>query len=134
MKSTKFIGSGFLFMVAFIFSASFSSCSGKKTENRNLYPKEVMIQYKVTSTSGLSTANIIYTNETGGNTSLSNQSLPFTISFKRIVKQYDIIALTGSVFTSGSLKFEILIDGTLVDSKTATGTNSVSGSAGYAFQ
>jgi hypothetical protein len=132
MKSiiSRILASGLFIVCSFYFI----SCSGKKTDSAQAYPKNVSIEYKVTSPSGLLKADIVYTNESGSNSSLSNQNLPFTIKFNRSVKLYDIIAVTSSAFSNGSLKLEIIIDGVVKDSKTTTGTTSISGSASYVFQ
>lgn len=97
------------------------------------YPREVAVEYKVTSTSGLTTANVLYVNESGGMASEENVALPFSKKLTRSVKQYDSLGLSVTSKVGGSLTAEILVDGSSVDSKDFSGTSTVSGTVPYVF-
>jgi len=98
------------------------------------YPKDVTIEYKVTSISGTTAGDIIYFNETGGNTILENVGLPFSKSFKRNVKQYDAATINFTGRTGGEVKVDILVDGKVVKSQNYSGTSVITGSLVYLFE
>ncbi|MDQ3394802.1 MAG: hypothetical protein M3512_11925 [Bacteroidota bacterium] len=98
------------------------------------YPKEVTIEYKVTSSTGLKIGNILFTNETGGNTTLDDQDIPFSKKFKRTVNQIDVVALSYDNNAAGTAKLEIIVDDKVVESQTFESTSFVNGSIVYLFQ
>lgn len=98
------------------------------------YPRQVTVGYKVTSTTGLTKANVMYTNDTGGFTTDDNALLPFSRTVPRTVKQYDALSLSVASTTPGALAVEILVDGVSVENMTFSGTTVVSGSSVYAFR
>jgi hypothetical protein len=109
-----------------------SSC---KKNNNNDYPKSVNIQYKVSSPTGITQAtSVIYINETGALTNLSNQALPYTKSLTRTVNKGDALSLRADAVGSGSLKLEILVDGQVVKTAAPTGTSTVTGTIVHQFQ
>lgn len=114
-----------------------TSC-GKDDDNNpetgSSYPRDVNVEYRVTSTSGLKNGDVIYTNETGGNTILDNVTLPYSVKFKKNVKQFDNLAINFSAMTSGDAKAEILVNDKVVETKTFSGTSIITGSAVYIFQ
>lgn len=114
-----------------------TSC-GKDDDNNpetgNSYPRDVNVEYRVTSTSGLKNGDVIYTNETGGNAIVDNVTLPYSVKFKKNVKQFDNLAINFSAMTSGDAKAEILVNDKVVETKTFSGTSIITGSAVYIFQ
>ncbi|SDM39173.1 hypothetical protein [Siphonobacter aquaeclarae] len=103
------------------------------------YPKEVTIEYKLTTVKGsLSTAEMVgYTNESDGRTTLTNVSLPFSKTIKRTVKFGDMPTL--SVFhtnTGGacSIKMEILVNGKVAKTQTEETTDHLNGAMVYPFE
>ena len=103
------------------------------------YPKEVTIEYKLTTVKGsLSTAEMVgYTNESDGRTTLTNVSLPFSKTIKRTVKFGDMPTL--SVFhtnTGGacSVKMEILVNGKVAKTQTEETTDHLNGAIVYPFE
>jgi hypothetical protein len=114
--------------------ASMTACGDDEEASTpaSAYPREVAVEYKVTSSSGLSEANVMYTNETGGNSS-DTPKLPFSKKFRMTVKQYDSLAYSVTS-TAGELTGEILVDDKVVDTKTFTSTSNVVGSSAYIFQ
>jgi hypothetical protein len=97
------------------------------------YPREATVEYKVTSTSGLTKADVMYVNDSGGRASEDDVVLPFTKKVTRTVKQFDDVALSVTASVGGSLTAEIFVDGKSVDTKTFSGTSVVTGSAVYIF-
>lgn len=114
-----------------------TSC-GKDDDNSpekgNSYPRDVNVEYRVTSSTGLAKGDVIYTNETGGNTILDNVSLPYSVKFKKNAKQMDNLAINFSAIASGDAKAEILVDNKVVETKTFSGTSVITGTAVYIFQ
>jgi hypothetical protein len=97
------------------------------------YPKEVTIEYRITSTTGVNKADVTYTNETGGMSNIDNAAIAFSKKFKRTVKQYDVLGLSFSVSANGNLKGEILVDDKVVATQTFTGTSVIVGIMQHAF-
>ena len=58
-------------------------------------PKEYQVEYKVTS-NATESDYLSYTNENGGNTTLSNTSLPASYRFKRTMKHGDNLTILAS--------------------------------------
>lgn len=99
------------------------------------YPKEVTIEYRVTTTtSTLKNARVTVTNETGGTATIDAAVLPFSKKFKKTVKQYDVLTISGTSGVAGNLKLEILVNDKVVTSETYSSTSVVVGSTGYVFQ
>jgi len=114
-----------------------TSCSkdnDEQPETGSSYPKEVNIEYRITSTTGLATADILYVNETGGRTSVDNVSLPYSLKFKRTVNSLDNAAISFSKSASGTAKSEILVEDKVVKTETFSGTSYISGTILYLFQ
>lgn len=97
------------------------------------YPRSVTVEYKVTSTTGLAEAAIIYENESGGKTVEDALPIPFTKTFTRTVNQYDQLGLSVQAPVGGSATAEILVDGKSVDSKTFSGSSIISGTVIHIF-
>ncbi|TBX69891.1 hypothetical protein EZL74_05605 [Flavobacterium silvisoli] len=116
---------------ALIFSLLLSSCSSDSSSNTTSYPKNVEIMYRVTSTTTNSTAIVQYKNETGGNTDVTNASLPYTKSLQRTVNKNDVLSLGYGTNTNQTVKLEILVGNTVVKSQTFQST---SGAVTYLFE
>lgn len=98
------------------------------------FPKEVNIEYKVTATAGnLTKADVTYTNETGGISTVDNAALPFSKKLKKTVDKYEVIAISTTSALPGGLKAEILIDNKLAKTETYTGNTIVHGIFTYQF-
>ena len=97
------------------------------------YPRQVALEYKVTSTTGIATALVRYTNDSGGEATVDDAPLPFSATLTRSVKQYDIVKLGASASNGGALTTELLVDGKPVDTKTSSGTSSVTAVSMYSF-
>lgn len=102
------------------------------------YPKTVNIQYKVTSAAGFTQLlQLQYTNETGGIASQTNTPLPFNKTLSKTVNKYEVLILSFAAVGAGQLKGEILVDGTVVATKSFTGdtgSSTVPGQVTYTFQ
>lgn len=107
------------------------SCKKPHTETGSLYPRQVYITYRVSSTTANSLVSIIYDNETGGQTTVSNPSLPFTKTISREVNQYNIITLGYFVNPAQNVKLEILVNNQVVKSQDYNLPNSA---MSYTFQ
>lgn len=125
-------------LLVLLLSVILFSCS--KDSNPG-YPKTVNIEYKVTALSGITgpLSLLSFTNETGGNTDLSNQSLPFTKTISKRVAVGDAVVLSlrynnTTNSTSVSIKMEIIVDGKVVKTETSNSTTPVIIAAiAYAF-
>ncbi|MBO9561764.1 MAG: hypothetical protein J7621_03285 [Niastella sp.] len=112
------------------------SCKKDKDNNDtpSSFPKEVNIEYKVTATAGnLTKADVTYTNETGGISSVDNSALPFSKKLKKTVNKYEVLAISTTSSLPGGLKAEILIDNKVVKTETYTGNTIVHGIFTYQF-
>lgn len=111
-----------------LFVLLFSACSNDKDsdpEPSTTYPRNVKIEYRVTSSTGITGfGNVSYTNETDGDSKIDNGSLPFSKTINRSVKEDTRIDLYMNLFDSsaGSVTAEILVDGKVVITKTNTST------------
>lgn len=104
------------------------------TSSSNTYPKTVNVQYRLTSTSSFTDGVLVYINETGGNTSLTNLSLPFSKTFTRTVNKGDYLNLSGNFMGNGTIKAEILVDNTVVLTKDFSGNSVVVVNLTHYFQ
>ncbi len=117
----------FLF-AALVAATTFTACK----DDDGGYPRTVEITYKVTGS--VPQCNVIYANETGGNDNVSNSPLPFSKTFKRTVNKLDAATLGATASVGGNIKLEILLDGKVVETKSASGTDVISESVVYLFQ
>ncbi|KEQ29828.1 hypothetical protein [Pedobacter antarcticus] len=114
-----------------------SSCSKDKDNNPqggNSYPKEVEVEYRLTSVRGITSGDVIYHNSTGGNTLVDKVTLPYSVKFKRTVNFTDNLAISINALGSGEVKAEILVDGKVVTTQNYAGTSVITGAAIYIFQ
>ena len=128
MKSLK---RNFLLFSVSILTMLFTSCSKDDDNSSSSYPKQVSITYIVSSTTTSSASLVIYQNETGGNTDVTNPALPYTKTFTRTVNKNDVLSLGYGTNTNQTVKLEILINNSIVKSQTFTST---SGAITYLFQ
>jgi hypothetical protein len=125
-------------LLLLLLSLTLFSCS--KDSNPG-YPKTVNIEYKVTALSGITgpLSLLSFTNETGGNTDLSNQSLPFTKTISKSVAVGDVVVLSlrynnTTSSTPVSIKMEIIVDGKVVKTETSNSTTpAIIAAIAYAF-
>lgn len=122
-------------LMALLLSASLLfSCKKDKDDSPSGFPREVNIEYKVTATAGnLTKADVTYTNETGGISSVDNTALPFSKKLKKTVNKYEVLAISTTSTLPGGLKAEILIDNKVVKTETYTGNTIVHGIFTYQF-
>ncbi len=116
----------------------FTACKKDKDENPaggGGYPKEVTIEYRVTTTtSTLKKASVTYINETGGHSTDDAAALPFSKKFKKSVKQYDVILVSGMALVGGNFTLEILVNDKVVKTESFSGTSTITGSTAYGFE
>jgi len=117
--------------MAIVVSCSKSKNDGPQSPDSG-YPKEVTIEYKITSPD-LTKANVIFSNETGGNSNVSDAALPFTKTFKRTVKYAEAASIGVTSYTGGNIKAEIFVDGKSVKTESYSGNQVVTGSLVYPF-
>lgn len=105
---------------------TFTSCKKDTDSTSPSGAREREVEYRVSSpTSGL-TADVIYGNETGGNTTENNVSLPKSYKFKRTLKPGDnvvILAQLKGATASSEITGTILLDGKQVASETGRGSS-----------
>jgi len=116
-------------LIGFVFLAG----CGSDDDASPSYPKTVSVEYKITSTTGMATIGLSYGNETGGMTTLANQSLPFSAKFNRSVKQYDVLSLGFNSNVAGTVKLEILVDNVVVETETYPSNTPTTGAITYLF-
>jgi hypothetical protein len=122
LKSSLFIA--FIILLA-------SSCKKPYPNNDIAYPKQVNITYKVSSITTNNLVSITYDNETGGQTTANNPTLPFTKTITKTVDRNNIITLGYFVNPAQTVKLEILVNDQVVKSQVYTSPNS---SMSYYFQ
>lgn len=122
-------------MIALLLSVSLLfSCKKDKDGDNSSYPKDVTIEYRITTTtSGLNAADVTYTNETGGMSNIDLAALPFSKKFTKRVNQYETLGLSTTATKGGNLKAEILVNDKVVKTETYTGTSIVHGVLPYQF-
>lgn len=127
-----------LFITAFMFVMQGCKKDKDDAPASGNYPKTVSIEYRVSSPAGFTQLmQLQYTNETGGIHSATNVSLPFSKSLSKSVNRFEILVLSFGATGAGQLKGDILVDGTVVATKTFTGssgTSTVPGQVTYTFQ
>lgn len=126
-------------ILIFLSAILLMACS-KSNDPIPAYPKDVLVEYRITSASSLSKVTTLsYTNATGGTTTLSDANIPFSLKLSRTVNIGDDLGI--SVLHNNSangnnvinLKLEILVDGKIVETETFEGSGSVSGAIVYLF-
>lgn len=116
----------------------FTGCSDKDNP-LDSYPRTVDIEYRITCTAGnVTNANSgSYTNETGGDSGLSNYALPFSKTIRRSVDFGDIITLgawhNNSAVGAFSLKLDILVNGSVKKSQTFSDPSAINAAISYSF-
>ncbi|HRF24589.1 MAG TPA: hypothetical protein PLR98_10515 [Chitinophagaceae bacterium] len=121
-KTSLFVGLVILFT---------ASCKKSGSDTGNTYPKQVNITYRVSSTATNSLVSITYDNETGGQTTVNNPSLPFTKTITKTVNKNNIITLGYFVNPAQTVKLEILVNNEVVKSQLYSNPNSA---MSYTFQ
>jgi hypothetical protein len=121
-------------LLSLLLSVSLLTACSKDKDDKPAYPKEVTLEYRITpTTSGLTTADILYTNETGGIANADGVSLPYSKKFKVTVDRYEVFGITVTTAVGGTLKTEILVNDKAVDTKTFSGTSYIHGITSYQF-
>ena len=112
-----------------------SACKKDKKDSKG-YPKDATIEYRFTLLSGSPTGlELRYTNENGGTEDVRTATLPYSKKITRRVNPYDGVNAGFIATGPGSIKVELLIDGKVVDTKTASinTANAFSESAAYVW-
>lgn len=112
------------FLFGLLLTASVVSCSKDDDSTPATGSKEYQVEYKVTSSTNAQADGIIYANETGGNTQLSNVVLPKTYSFKRTMKQGDALSILADIdggTANSEITASIMLDGKEVKKETGRG-------------
>lgn len=113
----------------------FASCSKDKKDGPGGYPRNVNVEYRVTSLSNITSGEINYLNETGAVTTVDPASLPFSKKLtKKINAAGEVVHVSFYSSGPGSVKLEVLIDGKVVETKTPSSTTSLYETASYGFQ
>lgn len=112
------------------------SCSKSKDDDKGSgYPKEVNIEYRIKKTGGnLNSIDVIFVNEGGGTDIIDNAALPWSKKFKKTVKEWEVIQVTATSGTPGSIQMDILVNDEVVESKPASSTSVINGQIGYQFK
>lgn len=97
------------------------------------YPREVVVEVRVTGTDPLTQATVQYSNDTGGSNIVDDAPLPFSASVTRTVERYDNVALSAETLGDGELTLEILVDGESVKKQSFAGDSSIVGTTVYLF-
>lgn len=118
-----------LFIAFIMFLAT--SCEKSDSDTGNIYPKQVSITYKVTSTTTNSATLIQYKNESGRNTDIVNPALPYSKTITRTVNKNDVLSLGYGTHTAQTVKLEIIVDNNTVKSQEFPST---AGAIIYAFE
>ena len=108
-----------------------ASCKKSGSDPQDGYPKQVSITYRVSSTAAGNLVSITYDNETGGQSTVDNPSLPFTKTITKTVDKYNIVTLGYFVNPAQNVKLEILVNDKVVKSQSYT---SVNAAMSYTFQ
>lgn len=118
-----------LFVAFSVFLAA--SCKKPDSDTGNTYPKQVSITYRVSSTATNSLVSITYDNESGGQTTVNDPSLPFTKTVTKTVNKNNIVTLGYFVNPAQTVKLEILVNSEVVKSQVYTNPNAA---MSYTFQ
>lgn len=123
------------FVAAIIVFASCSKSSDSPSNDSGSYPKNVTLEYRVTKLSGdkltSGSSIVIYP---GGQDSPDNLALPISLKYDvKDVKQFDGFSASFTGLATGSVRLDLLVDGKVVKSSTASGTNMVYGTVTYLF-
>jgi hypothetical protein len=113
------------------------ACS-KSNDPIPAYPKAVLVEYRITSTTLTKVTTLSYTNATGGTTSLLNADIPFSLKFSRTVNIGDDLGISvlhnnsavGDLF---NLKLDIFVDNVQAKTETFEGTDSIIGAIVHLF-
>lgn len=112
-----------------------TSCSKDKDDKKDSgFPRTVTVEYKITSSTGLNAADVDFTNETMGMSTIDNAAVPFTKKMDLKLTEPAGIALSATSTVGGSLKLEIFVNGKSVQTQTFSGTSIVHGVLPHYFQ
>ena len=111
-----------------------TSCSKDKDEKKDSgFPRTVTVEYKVSSNSGLNKADIMFTNETLGETDINDAAIPFNKKVEIKLTEPVGIGLTGASFVGGNLKLEIIVNGKSVAAQEFNSNSTTSGIVSHSF-
>ncbi|KUG07270.1 MmpS family transport accessory protein [Solirubrum puertoriconensis] len=105
--------------------AAAAGCA-KEDNSKPTGPKEYQVEYRISSPSATTANFVLYGNETGGNTQLSNVALPATYTFKRTMKYGDAVNVLANLNTNSAtaeITTVILLDGQEKKRETGRGNN-----------
>lgn len=111
-----------------------ASCKKDKDNNNDSgFPRTVTIEYKVSTGSSLNSADITFTNETGGMHRIENSALPFYKKLDKNLTEPQAIGLAASSEVPGNLKLEIIVNGKSVSAQEFTQSPIISGIVQHTF-
>ena len=122
----------------FILAVFLVACN-KSDDPKPAYPKDVSVEYRITTTKAIAkVTSVSYTNATGGTTNVSDTPIPFSVKFDRTVNLGDDLGLSVLHNNSASgnsfdLTLEILVNGKVEKTETFEGTHSVIGAIVHLF-
>lgn len=108
-----------------------AACRESEFDDDRIYPKQVSITYRVSSKTANSLVSITYDNETSGQTTVNNPSLPFSKTITKTVNKSNVVTLGYFVNPAQTVKLEILVDNTVVKSQDYAVPNAA---MSYTFQ
>lgn len=118
---TKYIIRTFQSLIIVLVMA-LSSCSSSSSEGiSSSYPKDVTIEYRMSGTpNNIIVDRINYTNETGGDTNLTDVTLPFSKVINKRVEFAEIFTFLGSLNNNKdtTVILEIIVNGKSVEKKS----------------
>jgi hypothetical protein len=110
--------------ILFLFASmtlAFAGCSDDDDDG----PRERDVEYRITTPTAGATADIVYSNQTGGTTILEDVSLPVTYRFKRRLVTNDavnILASMNNATATSEITGTILLDNQQVQTETGRGS------------
>ena len=118
----------------FAFVTIVSSCAKDGESGSGAYPKNVGIEYRITSPTLKVLHDVTFSNETGGISREMDVQLPLSRTFNRAVKRYEVLTFNAGAIGTGTLKLEILINNKVEVTQSFPGTSVVTGTTSYIFK
>jgi len=116
--------------IVILCSLPFFSCKKDDVNSPASFPKQVTISYKVTSSTTNSLTSISFTNETGGLSTVTSPTLPFTKTLTKTVTKYEIVTVGYGTNPAKDVRLEILVNNQSVKSQD---NNAVYAAMSYTF-
>ena len=118
-----------LFCLALAASLSFTALGCSEGAGGS-YPKDVSIEYVVSSSTDNAQADITYSDSAGEDKGAGLVSLPYSVTVERTIEEFDSVSMSASVpfslTTPDDLVLEVKVDGETVATQTETNANNAS--------